>query len=57
MLDSEWIEQVKKISNPVEMLQCIVDNEEYFGYDPYYKDLREAMLTRAWEIVSQLGDL
>ena len=33
-----------RIEDPVKMLECIVENERFFGYDPYYGDLREAML-------------
>ena len=40
-----------RIEDPVKMLECIVENERFFGYDPYYGDLREAMLNSATRIV------
>ncbi len=51
--DAEWIEEIKKIADPVEMLSVIIDNEMYFGYDPYYKDLRHAMLDQANKILQE----
>ena len=51
MNDSEWIEIVKKITDPLEMLKVIVDNEQYFGHDQYYNDLRKAMLDQAAKII------
>lgn len=55
MNDAEWIESLKKISSASEMLRIIVDNEQYFGYDPYYSDLRTAMLDRAADIIKAEG--
>ena len=34
MTDEEWIDSVKRIKDPVEMLECIVENERFFGSDP-----------------------
>jgi hypothetical protein len=51
--DEEWIKEIKEIRDPVKMLQTIVDNEQYFGYDSYYADLREAMLKQAEKILSE----
>ena len=51
MTDSEWIKEIKTITDPVKMLRTIIDNEQYFGFDPYYKDIREAILKQAEYIV------
>lgn len=32
------------ITDPKEALQALVANETYLGYDPYYSDLRAALL-------------
>ena len=51
MDDAEWIAQIKEISDPIKMLEIIVDNQNYLGFDPYYKDLRAAMLDQAEKII------
>jgi len=51
MTDAEWIESVNQIKDPVKMLECIVENERFFGFDPYYSDLRGAMINSATRIV------
>lgn len=51
MNDKQWIEKVRAIKDPVEMLRVICENEDFFGYDPYYKELRAAMTETAEAIV------
>ena len=53
MSDKDWFKKVKKITDPVEMLELIVEEESYFGYDSYYADFRQAMLHQAQEIVDK----
>ena len=53
MTDKEWFEKVKKITNPIEMLELIVEDESYFGYDSYYADFRNAMLRQATKISNE----
>ena len=55
MTDKEWIAMVKQITDPYIMLQTIVDSEQYLGFDPYYKDLRDAMLNQAEYIATKGG--
>ena len=49
--DDKWIERVKKIEDPVTMLKEIVANQDFLGYDPYYGNLRSALLNQADKIV------
>jgi hypothetical protein len=53
MTDEQWIKSLAKISTPREMLAVIVDNEEFFGYDPYYAGLRKAMLSNAERVLGR----
>jgi len=53
MSDAEWIESLSKIETSEQMLRTIVDNEEYMRYDPYYRELREALLNNAERVLQQ----
>lgn len=53
MTDQDWIQQVQQISDPIKMLRCILDNQDFLGYDPYYSDLRGAMLLQIEKILSE----
>ena len=44
MTDDEYIADIKKITDPVEMLECVLENEGYYGYDPYYAEMRDAVM-------------
>lgn len=55
MNDNEWKEKIKSISDPLEMLKVIFDNEQFFGYDSYYSDLRSTMLDQA-EVIIRKGN-
>ena len=46
-------EKVKDIVDPYEMLECILDNEDYYGHDPYYAPIKIAIFNRATEIVEK----
>jgi hypothetical protein len=50
--DADWIKSLDKITDPREALQTIIDNELYFGFDPYYRDLRDAMVKMADRVLS-----
>ena len=52
MDDQEWIKSLDHIQTPEEALRVIVENERFLGYDPYYKDLRKAMIEMAERILS-----
>ncbi len=51
MTDVEFIAQVKTITDPVEMLEALLNNDMFLGYDPYYADLRAALLDQAEQVV------
>lgn len=54
MNDDEWIASLKTIKTPREALKIILENERFFGYDPYYSDLREAMLQMVERILKEI---
>jgi hypothetical protein len=45
------------ITDPITMLKELVDNEQYLGYDPYYWDIRMALLRAAERIIAEHGGL
>ena len=47
MTDAEIIAQWSRVTDPKEALRLIVENEMFFGYDHYYRDLREALIDMA----------
>jgi len=49
--DADWIKSLDKVTDPREALQIIIDNEQFFGFDPYYRDLRDAMVNMASRIL------
>ena len=51
MNDTEFIESLEKVSSAREALAIIVVNERFFGYDPYYNDLRSAMMRMAERVL------
>ncbi len=53
MTDKEWIDGLAKIETCDEMLREIVENEMFFGYDPYYSELRQAMLKNASRVLGR----
>ena len=42
--DELWIENIGKVVDPQEACRMMVENENYLGFDPYYRDLREALI-------------
>jgi hypothetical protein len=50
MSDKQLLARWKKIKNPKMALLEICEHEDFLGYDPYYKDLREALLDMAERI-------
>jgi hypothetical protein len=51
MNDSDWVKEVKGITDPIDMLAIIVENQDYLGFDPYYADLHKVMIDQAEKIV------
>jgi hypothetical protein len=47
MNDDNLITAWSKVTDPKEALKLILENEDYFGYDPYFRDLRAALLEMA----------
>jgi hypothetical protein len=54
--DAKLLAYWATIKEPREMLRAIVENGDLLGYDPYYKDLREALLKQAEKIGYELTD-
>lgn len=52
MTDKQRLAAIRRITNPVTMLKCIVENEGYFGFDPYYRDIRETVLSQAEKVAN-----
>ncbi len=50
MTDAEWIATLDKVTDPVEALGIVLENEDYFGFDPYYRDIRGAVLGMAQRV-------
>lgn len=53
MTDAAWIKSLDKITDPTKALKVIVENEGFFGFDPYYRDLRAVMLKMAERVVNE----
>ena len=51
--DAAWITSLDKVSDPREALQIIIDNEQFFGFDPYYRDLRDAMVRMGERVLEE----
>jgi len=47
MTTASLIARIKRTRDPVKMLRLIVENEDYLGYDPYYADIRAALISQA----------
>lgn len=43
--DDQFIERIGKVSDAREACRLFVENQNYLGYDPYYGDLREALIS------------
>lgn len=50
--DEKWKQYITQITDPVEMLRVIVENQDFLGYDSYYSDLRKVLLQQAEKIVA-----
>jgi len=57
MTHAEWMKSLDAITDPITMLKELVDNEQYLGYDPYYWDIRMALLRAAERIIAEHGGL
>jgi hypothetical protein len=46
----EWCERVRQITDPLVMLATLCENFTYLGYDPYYREIHEALWPTAEKI-------
>lgn len=44
MTDAAWIKKISKIKDPKAACRILAENENFLGYDPYYRDLRVALI-------------
>ncbi len=52
MNDADWIKEIKKVDTVYDILKIIVENQTFFGHDPYYVELKRAMLDQAIDILA-----
>ena len=53
MSDKEFITMIKASKDVREILQIMVDNEDYLTHDPYYRDFRVAMIDTAKKLLEE----
>lgn len=51
----EWIGTLHKITKPLDALRLVAENDEYFGYDPYYADIRNAIMKVVRDVLDKHG--
>jgi hypothetical protein len=49
--DAEWLASLEKVTDMRQALQILVENEGFYGYDPYYRDIREAIFRMAERVL------
>lgn len=49
--DEKFLTMVEGTTDPVRMLEIILENQGLFGYDPYYNSLSKSLLRQAQKIV------
>ena len=47
MNDADLIEKLEKVTDPAQALALIVEHDAYLGYDPYFKEIRDALMSMA----------
>jgi hypothetical protein len=47
---AQWRLRVREITDPLVMLATLCENMNYLGYDPYYKEIFEALWNRAEQV-------
>lgn len=50
MSENIWTSRIAETEDPLEMLKFIVD-DEFLLYDPFYADIRKAMIAKAKIII------
>jgi len=56
MADEDLRREWDAIKDPVKMLEAILKHEDFLGYDPYYKDLRQSLMSNAERVVRESKD-
>ncbi len=57
MNDAQLLDYLKNITDPVDALNAIVENADFFGYDPYYGDIHNALIAMADRVAKQQEQL
>ena len=47
---AQWCLRVREITDPLVMLATLCENFAYLGYDPYYREIYDALWTTAENI-------
>ena len=53
MDNKEFLEVAKQADTPRKILALILKYEDFLGYDPYFGDLRKAMLQQAKRVLEE----
>jgi len=56
MTDKQWKRHVKTLNEPIALLEQIVQSVDQglFGHDPYYADLKSALISQAEKVISKV---
>jgi hypothetical protein len=55
--DATLLAAIAKISDPLQMLECLIANKGVIGTDPSYSDINTAIWTVAERIIEQSGGM
>ena len=53
MTVTEWIKSLNKVHDPREALKLLVENDDFLGFDPYYRDIRGALFAMAERVLEE----
>lgn len=54
MNDAEYKAYLRKIKDPVEALRAVSEGSQWFGYDPYYGDMHDAVLEMVDRVLKEV---
>jgi hypothetical protein len=57
MTDKEWLEKLRKIKDPREMLIEIRNFDSTYGWDSYYRDLTNALWEQVDNVIKDSGTI
>jgi len=49
----KFIKELKEITDPLDMLIYVFENNQYFGYDSYYSEVRDAIFLQVEKVIEQ----